>query len=459
MAGNRGKQKGQQAMNDEIGNFLIKFTTEGFDKVEKSLDALNKNMEKLDDSFEKGSNKGESFFGALLKWDIVVGTITKSFRALRNEITDVFNVAEDMTTLFRKEQILGTEAKVLERYGWLSKLNQGSQQDAYAFFEGLQSLMLKASTPALWSESDAKDLALAGINWSYNSGATVAQNRDAFLVALRQAFLNNMGNDARMSYLKKYVPQESIYSAFMAPEKDFRAMMDWAESVRVISKEPERLQDVQDLRVEKLEWESFWQKLDLQLTKPLADLYKALEPLQEPLEKLVADFGKWVSENSDKIAGWVEDAAKWVAKELPKIVEKFADGFTKALEIISNIYDWMSNKGVIGKTWDSVKMVADAITGVAKVGVNAIVGDDVWKPIDEYREKYSKDGEGGYLGSVIREMDRIAAIPLSQTAAYSTTNNYGSPVTVKAGTYPNDIVIQPRTVGPTGAMLAGINKG
>ena len=445
-------------MNDEIGNFLIKFTTEGFDKVEKSLDALNKGMDKLNDSFEKGNNKGESFFGALLKWDIVVGTITKSFRALKNEITDVFNVAEDMTTLFRKEQSLGVEAKVLERYGLLAKLNQGSQSDAYAFFDNIQNLMLKASTPALWSESDAKDLALAGINWSYNGGLTTAQNRDAFLMALRDAFVRNMYDDAKMSMLKKYVGQDSLYSAFMAPEESFRKQMQWADNMRVLSREPERLQDVQDLRVEKLEWGQFWQKLDLQLTKPLTDLYKALEPLQEPLEKLVADFGKWVSENSDKIAGWVEDAAKWVAKELPKIVEKFADGFTKALEIISNIYDWMSNKGVVGKTWDSVKMVADAITGVAKVGVNAIVGDDVWKPIDEYREKYSKDGEGGYLGSVIREMDRIAAIPLSQTAAYSTTNNYGSPVTVKAGTYPNDIVVQPTVMGPSGAMLSSLRK-
>lgn len=443
MAGNRGKQKGQQAMNDEIGNFLIKFTTEGFDKVEKSLDALNKNMEKLDDSFEKGSNKGESFFGALLKWDIVVGTITKSFRALRNEITDVFNVAEDMTTLFRKEQILGTEAKVLERYGWLSKLNQGSQQDAYAFFDGLQSLMLKASTPALWSESDAKDLALAGINWSYNSGATVAQNRDAFLVALRQAFLNNMGNDARMSYLKKYVPQESIYSAFMAPEKDFRAMMDWAESVRVISKEPERLQDVQNLRVEKLEWESFWQKLDLQLTKPLTDLYMALEPLQEPLQKLVARFGIWVDENSDKIAGWVEKAAMWVADELP---------------------------GILDKAYQALKLIFGAVLELVKPGAWSFAkdfgkwlsGDMAWEDIDK---KYGKEG-GGFLGWAMRQGNALGELLAYPTQAqtewarnYNTTNNYGSPVTVKAGTYPNDIVIQPRTVGPTGAMLAGINKG
>ena len=434
-------------MNDEIGNFLIKFTTEGFDKVEKSLDALNKGMDKLNDSFEKGNNKGESFFGALLKWDIVVGTITKSFRALKDEITDVFNVAEDMTTLFRKEQSLGVEAKVLERYGLLAKLNQGSQSDAYEFFENIQNLMLKASTPALWSESDAKDLALAGINWSYNGGLTTAQNRDAFLMALRDAFVRNMYDEKKMSYLKKYVGQESLYSAFMAPEESFRKQMQWADNMRVLSREPERLQDVQDLRVEKLEWGQFWQKLDLQLTKPLADLYKALEPLQEPLEDLVKRFGVWVGKNSDKIAGWVEDAAKWVAEELPNKLKEVYDALKAIADAMLPIVQWIGGKLLGTMSWFS-----DAWDVLFKKG--GMTSEDFIK-------KYGGDSDkGGYAGVLFRGIEslmKLAATPVSQLSS-NTTNNYGSPVTVKAGTYPNDVVVQPRVMGPTGAMLSSLRK-
>lgn len=434
-------------MNDEIGNFLIKFTTEGFDKVEKSLDALNKGMDKLNDSFDKGNSKGESFFGALLKWDIVVGTITKSFRALKNEITDVFNVAEDMTTLFRKEQSLGVEAKVLERYGLLAKLNQGSQSDAYAFFENIQNLMLKASTPALWSESDAKDLALAGINWSYNGGLTTAQNRDAFLMALRDAFLRNMYDEKKMSYLKKYVGQESLYSAFMAPEESFRQQMQWADNMRVLSREPERLQDVQDLRVEKLEWGQFWQKLDLQLTKPLADLYKALEPLQEPLEDLVKRFGVWVGENSGKIAQWVEEAAKWVAKELPNKLKDVYNALKAIADAMLPIVQWIGGKLLGTMSWFSdawdVLFKKDGITS------------------EEFMAKYGGDSDkGGYAGMLFRGIEslmNIASTPVSQLSS-NTTNNYGSPVTVKAGTYPNDIVVQPTVMGPSGAMLSSLRK-
>ena len=434
-------------MNDEIGNFLIKFTTEGFDKVEKSLDALNKGMDKLNDSFEKGNSKGESFFGALLKWDIVVGTITKSFRALKDEITDVFNVAEDMTTLFRKEQSLGVEAKVLERYGLLAKLNQGSQSDAYSFFENIQNLMLKASTPALWSESDAKDLALAGINWSYNGGLTTAQNRDAFLMALRDAFVRNMYDEKKMSYLKKYVGQDSLYSAFMAPEESFRQQMQWADNMRVLSREPERLQDVQDLRVEKLEWGQFWQKLDLQLTKPLTDLYKALEPLQKPLEDLVKRFGVWVGENSGKIARWIEDAAKWVANELPNKLKEVYDALKAIADAMLPIVQWVGNKLLGTLSWFSdawdVLFKKDGMTS------------------EEFVKKYGGDSDkGGYAGVLFRGIEslmKLAARPVSQLLS-NTTNNYGSPVTVKAGTYQNDIVVQPTVMGPTGAMLPSLRK-
>lgn len=54
-------------MNDELGNFIIKFTTKGFEDVNKQLDKLNKSMDSLNDHFGKAEKKGESFFGALVK--------------------------------------------------------------------------------------------------------------------------------------------------------------------------------------------------------------------------------------------------------------------------------------------------------------------------------------------------------------------------------------------------------
>ena len=441
-------------MNDEVGNFLIKFTTEGFDKVEKSLNDLNKGMEKLNESFEKGTGKGESFFGALVKWDVIVGTITKSFRALRNEVSAVFNVAEDMTTLFRKEQILGVESKVLERYGQIAELNQGSQQDAYAFFEGIQNLMLKASTPALWGESDAKDLALAGINWSYqrlssDKTQNMILNREAFLVALRQAFLDNMDDPDRMSYLKKYVGQESLYSWFMSPDDSFRSQLDWAEGQRVFSAQPEKLQDVQDLRVERLEWQNFWKKFDLQLTAPMTSLLKALEPLQKPLDDLVKRFGVWVDENADKIAGWIEDGAKWLVDEGPNILKGIGEVCT-----------------AIG---DLAKFLAPVVSWAVKnVGGSLDFVGDVWKVMTggmswgDIESKYEKEG-GGIFGWGLRGGNALGELLSTPTSAqvewarnYNTTNNYGGNVTVEAGWHPETRTINPNNL--TGAVMGTLRK-
>lgn len=440
-------------MNDELGNFIIKFTTEGFDKVEKSLDALNEGMDKLNDSFEKANSKGESFFGALLKWDIVVGTITKSFRALKDEISAVFDTAEDMTTLFRKEQSLGVEAKVLERYGLLAKLNQGSEKDAYAFFEGVQDLMLKASTPALWSMEDQKGLTLAGIDWSYKQLSSdrmenMVLNRNAYLEALRQAFVKNMDDPDRMSMLKKYVGQDSLYSAFMAPNESFYAQMDWAEKHRVLSKEPEGLQKAQDLRVEMLEWGQFKKLLDTRLMPVLSDLLKALEPLQEPLLKMVDDLGKWIGKNSENIAKWVEDAAKWVANELPGKVKKVIDCLVAIGDALLPIVKFVGDKLLGTVSWFSdawdVLFKKDGITS------------------EEFVKKYGGDSKaGGIAGMLFRGMEQLvnlAATPASQVFGGSTTNNInqGDTVVVEAGWHDRTI-INPRTA-PTGAMMASMYK-
>ena len=171
-------------------------------------------------------------------------------------------------------------------------------------------------------------------------------------------------------------------------------------------------------------------------------MYKALEPLQEPLEKLVADFGKWVSKNSDKISGWVEKAAKWVANELP---------------------------GILDKAYQALKLIFGALFELVKPGAWSFAkdfgkwlsGDMAWEDIDK---KYGKEG-GGFLGWALRQGNALGELLTYPTQAqaewaknYNTTNNYGSPVTVKAGTYPNDIVVQPTVMGPTGAMLSSLRK-
>lgn len=436
-------------MNDEIGNFLIKFTTEGFDKVEKQLNDLNKGMEKLGDSLSNGERKGESFFGALVKWTGLVGGLTLAFNELKKVVNDVFGAADQMTTLFKKEEDLGVEAKVLERYGLIARRNKGSQNDAYAFFEGVQNMMLKASTPALWGEEDAKGLELAGIHWAYDNGMSEAANRDAYLMALRQAFVNNMYDPKKRSYLKKYVPQESIYTLFGAKQEDFDAYMKWAEKWSVLSKDPNRLQGAQNLETTKIEWQQIWQKIDVELIPILDKILNALKPLEEPMLRMADKLGRWVDENADKIAGWVEQGVQWLVDNGPKILEgigKTVEAIAALGEFLSPLVSWAMNE--LGGTWSFMKDFASWIGG-----------DMTWSEIND---KYKDEG-GGLFGWAMRGGNKLGELLTYPTTAqvewarnYHTTNNYGGNVTVEAGWHPETKTINPNNL--TGAVMATLRK-
>lgn len=437
-------------MNDEIGNFIIKFTTEGFDKVEKSLNELNKGLDKVNESLGQGEKKGESFFGALVKWTGLVGGLTLAFNELKKVINDVFGAAEQMTTLFKKEEDLGVEAKVLERYGLIARRNKGSQNDAYAFFEGVQNLMLKASTPALWTEEDAKGLALAGINWSYDRGMSAVANRDAYLVALRQAFMNNMYDPTKRSYLKKYVPQESLYTFFGAQQADFDAYMQWADRWSVLSKDPSRLQGAQNLETTKIEWQQIWQKIDVELIPILDKILNALKPLEAPMLKMVDKLGKWVDENADKIAGWVEQGVNWLIQNGPEILNGIGNtvqAIASLAQFLSPLVSWAAKE--LGGTWAFVKDFG-----------KWLMGDMSW---DDINEKYKNEG-GGLFGWAMRGGNRLGELLTAPTSAqvswarnYNTTNNYGGKVVVEAGWHPDTRVVDMSR--PTGATVSSLYKG
>ena len=440
-------------MNDEIGNFLIKFTTEGFDKVDKQLTDLNKNMDKLGDSLSKSEKKGESFFGALLKWDIGLGAITKSFNLLKETIGGVFDTAKDMNTLFRSEQTLGVEAKVLERWGLVAEAFDGSRQDAYSFFGNVNKLMQKASTPDEWSSEDQKSLAKAGIAWAYDFGMTDVQNRDAYLVALRNAFID-ANNDPKHKQslkerLRKYVSEDSYFALFDADEKTFMKSMDWADQWRVLSKHPDKLDATQQLKLTQIEWGQIKKEFEIMLADPLNTILKALEPLKDPLLNMAKRLGDWAEENADNMAKWVEDGVNWIITEGPNILRRIGD-VCKAIGdlavFLAPVVSW------------AVKNIGGSLDFLGDIG-KWISGEMSW---DDINSKYEKEG-GGIFGWGLRGGNRLGELLTAPTSSqiewarnYNTTNNYGGNVTVEAGWHPTRQVINPNRI--SGATLSTLRK-
>lgn len=410
-------------MNDEIGNFIIKFTTQGFEDVKKGLDQINKNLDNMNTHFEKAQGKSQSFFGALVKWTSLVGALTVAYRGLKSVIDGVFNSAENITNLYQNEQTLGVEAKVLERYGIASRRLGGTQQDAYSFFKDVNDMMSKFQTGKMGKE-DAENFARLGLAFTYNKDMDLAGNRAAYLDALRYAAQNADPNDAaKRQILEGLIKQSSIRTLFQAKDSDFSTIMDWADNLRVWSKDSTNLQNAQNIKTVKMEWQQAIEDFHTTLMPIMTEVMQALKPLIPIIHGWIENTLKpWVDQNKDKFAQWVTDGIDFIKKSVPEFLRAMNGiwGVIKGIgEVVAKIAESKLGKS-IRFLWDSFKM-----------GVG-------WMDEKDYQDKYYTPGstEGGYLADWARD---IAHVPSGSTATttptQNITNNYGGELTLTGGVY------------------------
>lgn len=418
-------------MNDELGNFIIKFTTKGFEDVNKQLDKLNKSMDSLNDHFGKAEKKGESFFGALVKWTTLTGGLVAVWKTLKNTIDGVFNTADKITDLYKNEQTLGVEAKVLERYGIASRRLGGSQEDAYSFFHDVNNMMSKFQT-GQFSKEDAEMFARLGLSFQYNRNMDLAGNRAAYLDALRSAAQNADPNDAKKrAILESLIKPDSLRTLFQAKDADFSTIMDWSEGLRVWSKDRKDLQNAQNIKTVRMEWEQAIEEFKTTLMPIMTEVMQALKPLIPVFRNWIENTLKpWVERNKDNFANWITKGIEFLTKNVPALIEKLG-GIANAIGgvrgVLKGIGDvvasWAESK--LGK---SVRMIWDSF----KFGIGAMSEQ-------AYHDKYFTEGstEGGYVGDFAR---KLAGVKSGGASTQNVTNNYGGDVTLTGGYY------EPQTV-------------
>lgn len=426
MEGNEGTRIKGKAMNDEIGNFFIKFTTQGFEDVKKGLNQINENLDKMTGSFDKAQSKSESLFGALVKWTSLVGALTVAYQGLKSVIDGVFNSADNIVDLYKNEQVLGVEAKVLERYGIASRRLGGTQNDAYSFFKDVNDMMSKFQT-GQFSKEDAEMFARLGVGFTYNKNMDLAGNRAAYLDALRSAAQNADPNDAKQrQILESLIKQSSIRTLFQAKDSDFAKIMDWADNLRVWSKDDANLQNAQNIKTVKMEWEQAIEDFHTQLMPIMTEVMQALKPLIPVFKNWIDNTLKpWVEANKDNFAKWITDGIDFFKKVAPKILE----GLGKVWNILKAIGDMIAglSDSWIFKLGGSIRMLWNA-------GLNGLgfVSDE------EFNKKYFTPDStaGGYLGDYLREISGIpSGTPGINTSTQNITNNYGGSVTLTGGQY------------------------
>ena len=317
-------------MNEQIGDFIVKFTTQGFDDIKKALDETNKKLDDITDSFKKTQDNGEAFFSALKRWTGLVGGLTAAFVLLKNTINGVFDAADSVVDLYGKEQTLGVEAKVLEQYGLIARRNQGTQADAYALFEDVDAVMKRYQHNYALSDAEMERNANIGFDFTYDPNADLATNRAAYIDAMRRSVQRYYANpnDEILPYLKDLVKQESFLRAFAADDEGWQQQLAWGDKWRVWSKDEKTLKDAQKMQTVKIEWEQLKNEL---YTRLIPIVTRVLEML-EPKMKQVFD---WLEQNGE---AYIEKIANWLETNGPTIIsaiEKVFDGIMSLIRWIA----------------------------------------------------------------------------------------------------------------------------
>lgn len=451
MAGVKGTREEGKKMNQEIANFFVKFTTDGLKDVKQGIEDINKNIDGLKDSFEKSETKGESFFGALVKWTTLVGGLTAAFQLLRNTIKSVFDVAYEVVDLYKQEQLLGVQASVLEKYGLISQRNMGSQADAYAFFRDVKGLMGRYELGKVTDE-DNYLLNMLGVNWSYNKGLDPAQNRDRYLNALHNAVKNIDPNDeAKMGLLSQLIKQESMRTFFMSNDEQFQKQLAWGDKWRVLSKDENALGNAQKAITVEMEWEQTLKEFRLTALPILTELLVALRPVIDVLRtNVLPKFEKWIEENKDNFADWVTQGIEWLLNDFPQILSDIYTVLSAIAGLLVPIVKWVGEKlwGTGEAVWEGLKAMWYSISG-DEAGVDRSMENLI---------NMAEAGGGGYVGDLLRVLKggfapRTPMITETSTRTI-TTNHYGANVKIAGGT----TFREPTEIRPDGTLIYGTRQ-
>lgn len=446
MAGSKGTREQGETMNEELQNFLVKFTTEGFADLKTSLNETNKLLDDIDKNFTKSTKSGDSFFGSLVKWTGLVGGLTAAFVTLRNTIRGVFNTADDVVNLYQQEQLLGVEARVLEQYGLVAQRNMGSQADAYSFFGDVNELMGRFRTGKI-NQNDMEKFARLGIGFQYNAGQSLSENRDRYLNDLHNAVSKiDLNNAEQISIMKDLIKPASMQTLFMSNDEQFQKQMAWGERWRVLSKNENDLQSAQDLLTVEMEWKQTVKKFSIELMPLLSKVLVALEPLIPVIERWIAKMGDWVDRNADNIAKWVEQGVNWLINDFPKIL---ADLGT-LLSTLATFVGWIvDNLGGTSKgLWEGGKAIWAQLMGSPDA-------DKKWSDFSSNLQS----GKYGAMSDLYNWFD-TKVFPTGETRlppSNNVTNNSPTYVIKGDSYFPKDVTLGAN--GPTGAMLAHYASG
>lgn len=355
---------------NELDSFTINFITNGLDKLQDGIKDLRTQMDSLEQTFEKGTSKGESFFSKFGGWLSGLTALAAGFLSIRDAINSTFNVSDKIIDLNLTADRVGRTALEVETLS-RALLHFSTETDVGRMFgeaEGLYKA-LNTITGKAWrlqfggslmeelnraggiiftgEESDQEMISkiIQGLEYHTQRQDWYSRSQLANVLGISEtaaAFLGS-GENAVNAILKNEAGKAHLYT-----DSNREAAINLHEA-RV------QLKDT---------WDKIYEQLQPKITEFIEKFNILLEKLRPIVNVLIGAFG-WIMEKF----GWLLDKGEEIGN---KIGDAIGSGLEKVRESKSKAgskfaYDRLKNF-IDGK--EEYAGVADLLTDIASVKDN-----------------------------------------------------------------------------------------
>lgn len=283
-------------MNEEIANFIVRFTTENLQEIKDGLKDVTKSVDAMNDTFQKSSSKTGGFFDKLAKWTISLGGLATAFYGVKRAMEAVGQTAEQVQQTYIKADLAGVAPETMERWNLATQVFSGSESEAKSavsqFFSNLNNLE-RDLREQKYSDEMLERMSRYGFTLDYLYGAGLPENRDRTMQKLHQVFQRKDLDAADLQALQTVfnIPSQMV-EMFKLSDSAFGDLMQWAESLRVETKNPETLNAAIEYKKAAIEWQQVWKEMKTDLIPVLRDVMAALKPLKQPISDLAKSVGE-----------------------------------------------------------------------------------------------------------------------------------------------------------------------
>lgn len=292
-------------MNNELGGFVIKFSTEGIPELKDAFKEMQKQMSEMNANFKKSAPTADAFFGKFNSWIKKAGLLAGAIAGIGKAIKDAFTIGDDIINLNVVAEMAGVKAEDVEALAIATAPYMGGKKDINAAGQFYRNIL---ETQTEWWRGKYANEVVDVMSRAGVKGLRPDSSVEEWMSGLTQALSYYKGDNSRYAkgarnlFGKAFGLTDEQILFFQGGQERVNNMLQYGRSHLTLSGE-EKFQEAMENAKAKMEFKESWQKLTIELMPLVRLLLQGMTLVVELLRPIAAAIGRiatWIGEKLEK---------------------------------------------------------------------------------------------------------------------------------------------------------------